>query len=489
MKCILLVSISLAVSSLSFCQTKIKKVFFSKVLNDSIHCNIWLPKNWNANGRYPSVYLNAYGALGGGNGMLVAANINNFVNNLPPSVVIDITSGQMDKMDYNYETGETGKTGKSFIECLKTELIPHIETDYKTTNFRAFIGQSYSSSYANYLFLKQPGLFNAYILFTPEKITKEQPPFEISDELIAYYKAHPTFYYLAPAGKDIERRKDYANEIKQKITVLDSANFHFKYELFPDAGHNDIVSYGLLNGLKFVYSSYSIAIPKNVNDITKWFDDTKNKVKEIYGLEYIKNSNLQVSLINAIAEQKDKKAMDYFAGYFNDTTAKDNSLMLFNTAYTYQTDFTDVEKAKEYYLKSINEAKRKNNRNASDNAYRSLAKNLYWQHDKNKEAAWRTLKEGFEYTKYYAYKYIAGKISVESKSNLDEGIANLLDFIKYRGTNPPDTFYTVSDAYLLIAKCYYYKNNKYNAKLYLNKSLNENSKNESAKRWKTEVKM
>lgn len=489
MKILFSLIVGLLISTTCFCQTKIKKTFFSKTLNDSIKCEVWLPRGWNAQNKYPSIYLNSYGALGGGNGMLVAANINNFINNFPPSVVIDILSGQMNKMDYSYETGEIGGKGKLFVECLKNELIPQIEISYKTTNFRAFIGQSYSSSYANYLFLNQPGLFNAYILFTPEKLGNERPPFEISDHLIAFYKTHPTFYYLAPAGKDIERRINYAKEIQQKIKVLDSTNFHFKYNLFADADHNNIVSYALLDGLKFVFSLNSFEIPKNTKNLAKWFNDNNTAIKTIYGLEHKKNSNVQVALLDYITERKDKSAMDFVAEYFNDTTSRDNSLMLFNTATTYSADFNDFEKAKEYCLKSINNARRRNDREGSDNAYRYLAKNIYWQHYKDKDAAWKTLKEGFAYTNHYAYKYIAGMISAESKSNLDEGIANLLDFVKYRGSDTPDTFFTISDAYLLVAKCYYYKNNKTDSKLYLSKALQENPKNEKAKKWQEEAKM
>lgn len=486
MKYILLL-IGLIVSSSSFCQTKIKKTFFSKSLNDSIRYVAWLPRDWNAQDKYPSIYLNSYGALGGGNGMLVAANINNFLNDFPPSVVIEILSGQMNKMDYSYETGEIGKTGKFFVECLKTELIPQIETAYKTTNFRAFIGQSYSSSYANYLFLNQPGLFNAYILFSPEKLSEDKPPFEINKSLIDYYKTHPTFYYIAPAGQDIERRRNYALEIQQKITVLDSNSFHFKYELFPDAGHDNVVSHALLKGLKFIYSLSSFDIPKTEKNIVQWFDSTTTTIKNIYGIEYKKNSNTQVPLLDNIADRKDEKVMDYFANYFDDPSSIQNPLMLFNTGYAYEADFNNFEKAKKYYLKSIDDARRRNDRSASDNALRTLAKNIYWKHEKDKTAAWKTLNEGFEYTKYYAYKYMAAQISVESKSNFDEGIANLLDFIQHRGTTPPDTFFSISNAYLLLSKCYYYKKDKMNAKLYLNKSLNEDSKNINAKNWQKEV--
>ncbi|MGO4875657.1 hypothetical protein ACEN2P_03580 [Pedobacter psychrotolerans] len=79
------------------------------MVKDSIKYNVWLPRDYTPAERYPSLYINNYGALSY-NGMLAAAHINNFVNS------------------------------------------------------------------ANYLFQHEPGLFNAYVLFTPEKIEDNQPP-------------------------------------------------------------------------------------------------------------------------------------------------------------------------------------------------------------------------------------------------------------------------------------------------------------------------
>lgn len=178
--------------------------------------------------------------------------------------------------------------------------------------------------------------------------------------------------------------------------------------------------------LNFVYSLSSFSLQKTEVNTVQSFDSAKNTIKNIYGIEYKKNSMVQVPLLNSIADQKDEKAMDYFASFFDDRSSPQNPLMLFNTACTYDQNFNDVKKAKTYLLKSINDARNRNNKGASDNAFRYLAKNIYWKREKNKTAAWKTLKEGFEYTKYYAYKYIGAQISVESKSNLDEGHRKLV---------------------------------------------------------------
>ncbi len=472
-------------------QELIHKTIFSQAMNDSMKFDIWLPRYWNENGHYPTIYLNSYGALAGVNDMLVAAHINNFINGFPPSVVVAIRSSklrQMSQMDYSYQTGQVGKTGLQFVEFLKNELIPKIELAYKTTRFRAFIGHSYSASYANYLFLKQPGLFNAYILLTPEKIREDQPPFYIDDTLKNYYNNHPTMYYIAPAGKDEKRRQDYAKEIASKVKISDSNNFHFEYHLFTDADHNNILDYGLLPGLKFIFSLAPYSAPNKEMNMEKWIDIMITNRKNIYGLESDINSDMQAPLLNFINNKKDEKSLDFLAKYFSDTLNDDIAYMLFNTASSY-VEFENYSKAVDYFKKSILEAKKHHNPDILDNGYFILAYNIYWKHDKNIKAAWETLLQAFDDTKHYAYKYLLGQISAEEKFKPEEGIKFLQEFIKFRTNTPPDFNYSISDAYLQIAKCYYNKKDKLDLKLYLDKALKENPNNKEALKWKQDIKL
>jgi uncharacterized protein len=52
----------------------------------------------------------------------------------------------------------------NFIRFIKTELVPYVEKSYRTNGFRILAGQSFSSLFALYSFLKEPGLFDAYLL-------------------------------------------------------------------------------------------------------------------------------------------------------------------------------------------------------------------------------------------------------------------------------------------------------------------------------------
>lgn len=467
----------------------IRESFYSKILEDSIEYLVYLPYNWNQDEKHPCVYLNSYGALSGGNGMLFAADINNFVNDFPSTVVVEILSGQMDKMDYDYKTGNVGQTGMKFIGFLQQELFPSIERNYNTTKFRAFIGQSYSSSYANYLFLHHPGLFNAYVLLTPEKLGENNPSFIITDSLRNYYDSHYTFYYVAAAGNDYQRRIDYANEIKEKVKVLDTNYFFFEHHLFPEEGHMSTVLAAHLPALKFIFKNASFSIPDSVENIVSWFDSTIRMQNRLYGIDIVKSSKLQNRIIYNI---KNKKDLDFFASYFDDSVScplmNDYYARLNNTALRYF-EFKDWEKAILYTNKLIKVAKDHKDILWIYTGYYLLGEVIYSNGLKNKELAWNAFKESLDLTNYPNCKFLLGQTAANNNFNLEDGIKYLNEYITDKQQNKPEANYSISDADLLIAKCFYFKADKANAGKYLKKSLQQNPNNTDAIKWKKEMKL
>jgi predicted alpha/beta superfamily hydrolase len=475
------------IPSFTYSQTVVDREYLSKFTEDTIKYKVWVPKDWNKNDHYPSIYINKYGALSG-NGMLAAAYINNFMNSFPKSIVIEITSGDMKNMNYSYETGEVGERGKKFISSLKNELIPSIENEFNSTKFRAFVGQSYSASYSNYLFLNEPSLFNAYILFAPERLKEGQPTFEITEELKAYYKTHRTLYYIAPAGNDIDRRKNYARKIEQELHNVDSSNFHFKLEMFAQADHNSIVTHSLLSGLTFIFSRYTSNI-KESQDLVQTFKIKQKEIKDIYGLEIPRNSKSQSPFLGSASSKKDRLAMDFVADYFQDSSASDNALMLFNTAYVYYDSFNDFGNAERYFKMSIESAKKDNIPIYILNGY-SWMSQMYLDGLKDFTKAWAALEEGYRYTHSSLYHYKLGSMAAKTGKNLDKGIESLLAFLN----DPPKSFpekemFKEEGAYLLLSKCFYKKKELRAAKEYLLKSLSTNDKYDAALEWKAESKL
>lgn len=470
-------------------QQLIKKKFFSKTISDTVKYSVWLPRDWSKNKKYLGIYMNSYGALRN-NAMLVAANIFNYINNFPDCVVIEIESGNISNMDYDYVTSKVNDKGEQFISVLKTELFPIIEGEFNTSGFRTFVGHSYSSTYGNYLLFTYPKLFNSYILFAPERLEETIGSVEISNKLIEFIRKNHISYFLSVAGTDLPRRKAYGEDIRNKLATIEDPNFRFKMKVYGEADHNDIISWGLLDALKFIFEDYLIKPDsENIEDVGLWFHKKKEKILEIYGIPVQKNSNIQSTLLTLAAKQKNSVAMDSLAKYFQSDSSTQNSLMLFNTAYTYLNDFNNIKCATEYFLRSIRSANEANKPSEAFRAYYRLSKDLLWGQQGDLEGAWKLMEEAYLKTNSSIAKYQMGWLASESGQRTDQGIKALKYFLENQiSTMPEKIAFSEESANLLLAKCYYKNNDLKNAKHYLSKSISKNPKFQPALKWKFEIK-
>jgi tetratricopeptide (TPR) repeat protein len=55
----------------------------------------------------------------------------------------------------------------AFLRFFREELIPHIDTAYRTAPYRIIVGHSFGGLFAVYALLKQPDLFHAHIAISP----------------------------------------------------------------------------------------------------------------------------------------------------------------------------------------------------------------------------------------------------------------------------------------------------------------------------------
>ena len=245
----------------AFTQTLKKEKFFSKELNESILYHVWLPEGWNITKKYPVIYQYENLSISDLNSNLLVYNASiysEYYNQMPKTIIVSIDIKNGDEMGYTYGTGNINTKGQSFLKAVKEGIILAIENKFNgSSKFRCFFGHSQSASYANYLFLHQPDIFNTYILLSPEKLEAQQPPFEIDEELIKFYKNKYTTYYVADAGLDMQRRQAYAKEISEKVIHLDPNSFRFQFDSFANASHMTILTHAIPHALEFIFKPYT----------------------------------------------------------------------------------------------------------------------------------------------------------------------------------------------------------------------------------------
>ncbi|NRD22737.1 alpha/beta hydrolase [Winogradskyella litoriviva] len=145
----------------------------SKVLNEQRRILVYVPENAThpnyKQKSYPVVYLldgdaHFYSVVG-----LIKQLSSVNGNTLCPKMIVVGISNTNRTRDLTPTKGERANSGggENFMSFIKNELIPHIDSNYPTLNFRTFIGHSLGGLTVMNTLLNQPDLFNAYVAIDP----------------------------------------------------------------------------------------------------------------------------------------------------------------------------------------------------------------------------------------------------------------------------------------------------------------------------------
>ncbi len=481
-----IVSFILTISN-SFGQTIKTENIYSDTIKDSIKIAVYLPENWTETKKYPVVYDFEMLSITDMNSTILAENISfysEYLQLIPQTLVVAIDLKKGDELGFSYNSGMINENGERFLTAVQENIFPLIENKYNgTAEFKSYFGHSYGASYGNYLFLNHPSIFNSYILIAPEQLDSLQPPFEINNELIEFYKKRPTTYYLASGGRDMERRQRYAKDISEKVKQLDENSFHFQSNFFSDADHLTILPRSIPSALEKTFKLYSSY--KNIDKVENaldYFNKTNSNLQEIFGIPIEKNKPNLFFFKSLATNNNDETALDFFAKYF--LTEKSTGLDFYNFAYSLN-QIKSKEKAIEYFHKAIERAKRDENlKHSTQNpidiyqSYRSLALNVY---DDNPKKALETLYKAYDDIKDIRLKYFIGKIGIENSTEIKESVDQLLEYIN--SDHSDDLWnYIKDESYYQLGTGYLKLKNKNKAKKSFLKALELNPSNEKAKK-------
>jgi predicted alpha/beta superfamily hydrolase len=153
----------------------------SKILNEERTVWIYLPAGYDAAAqqRYPVFYLlDADWNFAAFTGMVheLSEVIGNTV--VPPTIIVAIpnTDRTRDLTPTNAMFGPDGKKvddfktsggGEKFTSFIETELIPHIDSAYRTAPYKMLVGHSFGGLTAMNIIINHTDMFNDYIVIDP----------------------------------------------------------------------------------------------------------------------------------------------------------------------------------------------------------------------------------------------------------------------------------------------------------------------------------
>ena len=256
----------LAAPAISFAQSDNAAITYgnyrkihSKVLGEDRTLLIRLPADYEKSGQaYPVLYK-----LDGNREISLQAfsTLNYLVDmtdKVPDHIVVGIENTDRTR-DMNPDRG-----ADNFVQFIKTELTPFIDKNYRTSGFKVLDGQSASAMFALYSFLKEPALFDAYLLSSFGLFNENQAAYFMNElgKNRDLRKVGKKCLFVANGKKDAYDRD--GSIAKRGALFLDSlkqtvpASVLMKSTDYDDEGHVPFPS--TYDGLRWIYSCEKSAI-------------------------------------------------------------------------------------------------------------------------------------------------------------------------------------------------------------------------------------
>lgn len=276
----------LACSTSSFAQqlTLEEHILNSKVLNEEQKISVYLPEKYgeNSDHRYPVIY-----ALDGKYyKQMVSAVIARFYDDwlIPETIVVTIDNEDRIR-DYTPTPHPTADvpSGKAdaFLDYIEKELIPFIDSNYHTSEFRILEGHSLGGLLSLYTVQARPELFTAHYAFSPSLHWGDNKTVE---KIIAYLSSRQSleqFIYMNLGDEIVKSEYESRNTMATSFLRLQTffkensvPGLRVKSEILRSLPHAATNISGLVNATNELYRYWVLpfeAMEKGPDAISKHY--------------------------------------------------------------------------------------------------------------------------------------------------------------------------------------------------------------------------
>ena len=330
------------------------RVIHSHILDEDRLLLIHLPREYgDTQLSYPVLYL------------LYGQDINNYfadaaivteklgsTGEIPPVIIIGVanTNRYRDNLPVEIRGRSDSGGADNFISFFEEELIPYVDKNYRTKNFRILAGPQAGAVFGLYALITKPGLFHAVIsenpFMNPENSEFLYPKAELFFKNTESLK---NFLYIKCEKNERPQDLDYAERLAKLLESEKLDGFRYKVEFRESSGYF-IAPLPFSKGLRELFAGHKL--PENfqmntVKDIIHYYE----KLSEEYGFEVDPPSLMLTFEGDKLSDQgKIQEAIELFEYQLNLNPQSLNALWRLGETYRGRGEF---EKAKEYYEKFL----------------------------------------------------------------------------------------------------------------------------------------
>jgi predicted alpha/beta superfamily hydrolase len=223
-----------------------------------------------SNQRYPVVYL----LDGGGSYITQLPGIIDTLTetgNTPEMIVISIPNidRRRDFTPTHFPKWPSTGGAEKFLNFIEKELIPYIDSNYRTEPYRIFIGHSLGGLLVIHSYLTRPKLFNAYIAASPVLQWDSLYPVKQAEQLLP---KHPTLpHTLFAALGDEPPYVEAFNAFQDVLKKTAPPSLDYEFQQFKNEDHGTITTPTFHLGLKKIWSQWRAPKNSSLDELEKYY--------------------------------------------------------------------------------------------------------------------------------------------------------------------------------------------------------------------------
>ncbi len=188
-----------------------------------------------------------------------------------------------------------GTSGKAndFMSFIEQELMPKIDTTYRTISKNMVIGHSLGGLFAIHSLLEKPSLFDYYILIDPSWFWDHNYIGKRAKEVLPRKTDLNARVYISLANNFAEDDRHYkwGQEFNKILENNTSSSLYSKIRYFEDEKHLTVPLPGTYYGLRYIFEGFEISDFNEIFETPSVISKHYEKVSKKLGMEIIPDEN------------------------------------------------------------------------------------------------------------------------------------------------------------------------------------------------------
>jgi len=265
------------------------RILHSKILNEDRTLLISLPRGYDRSMlSYPVVYL-LYGDQVKGYFAETVHILDRLgeSSEIPQMILVGVANTERYRDNLPLQRDGSPGGADKFLNFFTDELIPFVDDNYRTKDFRIMVGPQAGAMFGVYSMMENPDVFNAFILNNPFWIGYTRDfIIQRTEAFFNKNKSFKKFLFISYGSSDDQpEAMDYVQKFAQIIEAKNPQNFHFKLNRMSEEDRQDFIPpLGLKRGLRSLFQDYKFPEDMEVaglDDIKTYYQHLSPK----YGFE------------------------------------------------------------------------------------------------------------------------------------------------------------------------------------------------------------